>query len=94
MRKANIPMNTPVMLTRHDTTFIGRLAALALLAAFCTNASAQESPDELGRLFFNPERRQTLDRQRQLNIQEKQEIPEDPTLTLSLIHISEPTRPY
>lgn len=33
-------------------------------------------------LFFTPERRQTLDRQRQLNIQEKQEIPEDPTLTI------------
>jgi hypothetical protein len=82
MRKANTPMNTPPLLNRHDKILAGLLAALALVAAFCTNASAQESPDELGRLFFTPERRQTLDRQRQLNIQEKQEIPEDPTLTI------------
>jgi hypothetical protein len=82
MRKANTPMNTPPLLTRLDTILAGLLAALALVVAFCTNASAQESSDELGRLFFTPERRQTLDRQRQLNIQEKQEIPEDPTLTI------------
>jgi len=82
MRKANIPMNTPPLRTRLYTNLAGLLAALALVAAFCTNASAQESSDELGRLFFTPERRQTLDRQRQLNIQEKQEIPEDPTLTI------------
>ena len=85
MRKANTPMNTmnaPPLLTRLDTILYGLLAALALVAAFCTNASAQENSDELGRLFFTPERRQTLDRQRQLNIQEKQEIPEDPTLTI------------
>jgi hypothetical protein len=82
MRKANTPMKTPLLLTRHDTTLIGLLAALALVAVFSTNASAQETSDELGRLFFTPERRQTLDRQRQLNIQEQQEIPEDPTLTI------------
>ena len=39
--------------------------------------------EELGRLFFTPERRQLLDRQRQLNIQERKEIPEDPTLTIN-----------
>lgn len=39
--------------------------------------------EELGRLFFTPERRQTLDRQRQFNIQERKEIPEDPTLTIN-----------
>lgn len=39
--------------------------------------------EELGRLFFTPERRQILDRQRQFNIQERKEIPEDPTLTIN-----------
>ena len=39
--------------------------------------------EELGRLFFTPERRQMLDRQRQFNIQERKEIPEDPTLTIN-----------
>ena len=39
--------------------------------------------EELGRLFFTPERRQLLDRQRQFNIQERKEIPEDPTLTIN-----------
>jgi len=61
-------------------TRIGFLALLGALASFCPPAQADE---ELGRLFFTPERRQTLDRQRQLNIQEKQEIPEDPTLTIN-----------
>ena len=58
-----------------------RLGALALIGALGAPAAAQDS--ELGRLFFSPERRQTLDRQRQLNIQEKQEIAEDPTLTIN-----------
>ena len=58
----------------------GWLCAFALLAALCPAASADE---ELGRLFFTPERRQILDRQRQFNIQEKQEIPVDPTLTIN-----------
>jgi len=82
MRKTNRPMKMPPLPSRHDTTHAGLLAALALVAAFCTTANAQEISGELGRLFFTPERRQTLDRQRQLNIQENQEIPEDPTLTI------------
>ena len=56
---------------------------LAFLLALTPLASAQESSQSLGRLFFTPERRQILDRQRQLNIQEKQEVPEDPTLTIN-----------
>ncbi len=44
---------------------ISALLAWALLAA----ASAANA-EELGRLFFTPERRATLDRQRSLNIQE------------------------
>lgn len=51
----------------------------ALLLIVAPPAPAQE----LGRLFFTPERRQALDRQRQLNLPERREIPEDPTLTIN-----------
>jgi hypothetical protein len=63
--------------------FATLLAALTLSAACVAPAIAEDGQGELGRLFFTPERRQTLDRQRQMNIQEKQEIPEDPTLTIN-----------
>ena len=56
------------------------LGALWLAAALCPPASADET---LGKLFFTPERRQALDRQRELNIQETQVIPEEPTLTIN-----------
>lgn len=62
---------------------LSRWLTLAALLVTALPAPAQESQEELGRLFFTPERRQALDRQRQLNIQEKQEIPEDPTLTIN-----------
>ena len=62
------------------TRLIGVLGLLTLIAAFCPPAWAE---DTLGRLFFTPERRQALDRQRQFNIEEKQEAPEDPTLTIN-----------
>ena len=52
---------------------------VAAITAPCVPAFAEEA---LGRLFFTPERRQALDRQRQFNIQEKQETPEDPTFTI------------
>ena len=52
---------------------------LLLLAPPHQAAFAEE---ELGRLFFTPERRQTLDRQRQLNLQETQAFSEDPTLSI------------
>ncbi|MFT3847552.1 MAG: hypothetical protein QM739_02425 [Propionivibrio sp.] len=55
------------------------LSALVLANAPCTEAFGEEA---LGRLFFTPERRQALDHQRQFNIQEKQEAPEDPTFTI------------
>jgi len=57
------------------------LYALALMCTLVAPAGAQPAPGELGRLFFTPERRQTLDRQRQLSIQEK--VPDDPTLTIN-----------
>ena len=73
-------MRTPRLKTRHSASLAGLLFALTWMTAPCPDANAEE---ELGRLFFTPERRQNLDRQRQLNIQEKQEIPEDPTLTIN-----------
>ncbi|MBS1227880.1 MAG: hypothetical protein H6R17_1157 [Proteobacteria bacterium] len=53
-------------------------AGMALIGALGAPACAQE----LGRLFFTPEQRQALDRRRQLNIQERQDV-EDPTLTIN-----------
>lgn len=71
-------------MSRLSFTRVWRVACvfcvLAALTALSPPASAEES---LGRLFFTPERRLTLDQQRQFNIQEKQEIPEDPTLTIN-----------
>ena len=61
----------------------GLLHVLALSAALALPARAQDTANGLGRLFFTPERRQSLDHQRQFNIKEKQEIPEDPTLTIN-----------
>ncbi len=58
----------------------GLLLGFFLIAA-CIPFPADS--EELGRLFFTPERRQLLDRQRQLNIQERKEVPEDPTLTIN-----------
>ena len=56
------------------------LAAALAASAVPYPASGQE----LGRLFFTPEQRQMLDRQRQLNAEVHQEIqrPEDPVLTI------------
>lgn len=62
------------------------LLALALLAA-TGNAAAQNGVNgsngaaPLGRLFFTPEKRATLERQRQLNIQEAQTL-EGATMSL------------
>ena len=58
------------------------LAALLALCAMQTTPLAQTN-DQLGRLFFTPEKRQWLDRQRDLNIQVQQETTEAPTLTIN-----------
>ena len=73
MKLKSIPPHLPARL-------VGALGLLALLAALCPPAQAE---GELGRLFFTPERRQALDRQRQFNIEERQEVPENPTLTIN-----------
>ena len=62
------------------SSLTGLLGTLLFVSMFTPLAQAD---DELGRLFFTPERRQALDRQRELNIQETLVIPEDPTLTIN-----------
>ena len=61
--------------------YCGHLFLAFLLISVCIPFPV--GSEELGRLFFTPERRQMLDRQRQFNIQERKEIPEDPTLTIN-----------
>lgn len=56
------------------------LIAVLLSGVLSPAASAEEA---LGRLFFTPERRQALDRQRQLNIQDVKQVNEDPALTIN-----------
>jgi len=56
------------------------VCAALLLVATCPQAGADE--EALGRLFFTPERRQQLDRQREMNLLDQQQLPADPTLTI------------
>jgi hypothetical protein len=58
-------------------------ALLALTTLLSTPATSQDTANDLGRLFFTPERRQLLDRQRQQHVQEKQDVSEDPDLTIN-----------
>ena len=84
MKKGTKPMTQrPLHLalpSARRATQAGLLGTLLCVSTFCPLAQADS---ELGRLFFTPERRQALDRQRELNIQETQVIPEDPTLTIN-----------
>ena len=68
------------MTARRAAWLPGPLMALLLASAQAPAASAEEA---LGRLFFTPERREALDRQRQLNIQDTRQVNEDPTLTIN-----------
>ena len=70
-------MSTPGTLGRADTALLLVFIALASL----TNSTCAD--EALGRLFFAPERRQLLDRQRELNIQQTQEVIEEPTVTVN-----------
>lgn len=55
-----------------------------LAALLCLAGAAQAAaPEPLGRLFLTPERRAALERQRQLNILETQQVIEGETLTIS-----------
>ena len=63
--------------------------ALTLGALLAAPAQAQQTAapasteQQLGRLFFTPEKRRQLDRQRQLDIVEKSDAPADPALTVN-----------
>lgn len=57
------------------------LCLSSALFALNSNAFAEPAAPELGRLFFSPERRQALERQRQFNIQEIRSL-EGASLTL------------
>ena len=76
-------MNVSRLRAALDPGRAGLLCALALVTLLCQTAGAEETSGQLGRLFFTPERRQNLDRLRQLNIQEQQEMPEDTALTIN-----------
>lgn len=54
-----------------------------VLVAFAFAMPSATSAEELGRLFFTPERRQQLDHQRQFNLEEQRGAPEAPTLTIN-----------
>ena len=56
---------------------------LLLGALLLTLTSLPAPAQELGRLFFTPERREALDRQRQFKVPENPEVPADPTLTIN-----------
>jgi hypothetical protein len=62
------------------------LAALLVAFGFPQPVHAQDAPSgAFGRLFFTPERRQALDRQRQFNTPEapeRDDVPETPTLLI------------
>ncbi|MDR2788163.1 MAG: hypothetical protein LBD06_07360 [Candidatus Accumulibacter sp.] len=55
---------------------------LSVCAVLLAAAPPLAAAEELGRLFFTPEHREALDRQRQSSISGRGEIPEDPALTI------------
>lgn len=74
------PVDRPAELGRRSLAGAPPLAFAVLL---CVNVLAPNAyaDDTLGRLFFTPEHRRALDRQRELNIGEAPA--EDPTLTIN-----------
>ncbi len=62
----------------------GRSAqAFSVLLVIVAAWSFPAGSEELGRLFFTPERRQMLDQQRQFNLHEQEDAAEDPTITIN-----------
>lgn len=54
-----------------------------LLAALAMSGAPARAADHFGRLFFSPERRAALDRTRQFNVQEKQQVAEGNMLSVN-----------
>lgn len=55
---------------------------LAMVLALALAAAGPAPAQELGRLFFSPERRAALDRARQFNVQSQQQVAEGNTLSV------------
>lgn len=72
-------------MTHHIRSFLAhsKRSHWPTLLAFVFALPCTTAAEELGRLFLTPERRQQLDHQRQFNIEERSEVPEDPTLTIN-----------
>jgi hypothetical protein len=61
-----------------------RLISQGLLAiALLSGAGSVVAAEELGRLFFTPERRELLDRQRAMNMLESEVVAEDPQIVVN-----------
>jgi hypothetical protein len=77
-------MNTTSYSSTAVPRFAGRaLAALALAAAAVLAPAGPAAADDLGRLFFTPQQRQDLDRRRESNVQEKEEVVIESTVTVN-----------
>ena len=59
------------------------LFALALAAGAVLESPRAAAADELGRLFFTPQQRQELDRRRASNVQEKEEVVGESSVTVN-----------
>ena len=83
----------PVLRQAQDRPGCARAGIQRLTAALATCSlllsTAAFAAEPLGKLFLTPERRAALERQRQLNIQETQQVIEGATLTVSgVVHRS------
>lgn len=76
-RAATAPLPVPAAAVRCRRGWLG-----LLLLAF-VSAPAAAADESLGRLFFTPERRQVLDRQRQLHQQDQVQTDDDASLTVN-----------
>ena len=65
------------------STFSRSLACLVFYSALVGAAPCQAEETTLGRLFFTPERRQAMDRQRQLNLPDKEQTEDAAKLTIN-----------
>lgn len=61
---------------------VEKVIALPLAGWLLCGYPVAAADETLGRLFYTPEQRQQLDRQREMNILERQQISADPTLTV------------
>ena len=63
--------------------FAGTLIPALLALGALTSGTPAIADEELGRLFFTPEKRALLDRQRTLNTLESQDVVEDPQIVVN-----------